>query len=139
MYLAFHRRDPKGAQLSGASRSVLLHLAQTGPLTVTECARHFGRAQSVVSEMVDQLEDHGLLARMRDPEDKRRTLVWLSDQGRARLEEEQQVLSLALLEAAMARLTPAARRQLLAGTRALVTAAQAIIEKGSKTNDDSSL
>ncbi len=33
-YLAFHRRDGKRDQLSGASRAVLLHLAQTGPLTV---------------------------------------------------------------------------------------------------------
>lgn len=39
---------------------VLRHLAMSGPLTVGEMARHFGRAQSVVSEIVDGLEDKGL-------------------------------------------------------------------------------
>ena len=35
-YLRFHRRDGKGAQMSGASRAVLLHLAHTGPLTAEQ-------------------------------------------------------------------------------------------------------
>ena len=120
VYLAFHRRDPKGPELSGASRSVLLHLAQSGPLTVGECARHFARAQSVVSEMIDGLERHGLLARMRDPDDRRRTVVWLTDEGRARIVAEQQVLSSTLLAAAFARLDAATRAKLLECTRALV-------------------
>jgi DNA-binding MarR family transcriptional regulator len=122
VYLAFHRRD-EHPPLSGASRSVLLHLAQSGPLTVGECAAHFRRAQSVISEMVDQLEGHGLLARVRSPEDRRRTYVWLTDAGRARLLEEQQVLSPALLARAFARLGEATRASLLRATEALVSAA----------------
>ncbi len=112
VYLRFHRRDGKRRELSGASRAVLLHLAQSGPLTVGECARHLGRAQSVVSEIVDQLEQNRLLARderVRDENDRRRMLVWLTDEGRARLAEEQEVLSLAALERAMARMKPPAR------------------------------
>jgi DNA-binding MarR family transcriptional regulator len=125
VYLAFHRRDPKGPELSGASRSVLLHLAQSGPLTVGECARHFERAQSVVSEMIDGLERHGLVARLRDPDDRRRTAVWLTDEGRARIVEEQQVLSGTLLASAFARLDAATRAKLLECTRALVACAPA--------------
>lgn len=53
IYLAFHRRDGKSRAPSGSARGVLLHLAQSGPLTVGECGRHLGRAQSVVSEIVD--------------------------------------------------------------------------------------
>jgi DNA-binding MarR family transcriptional regulator len=124
VYLKFHRRDAKERELSGASRGVLLHLAGTGPLTVGECARHLARAQSVVSEIVDQLEGHGLVARVRDETDRRRTLVWLTDEGRARLVAEQQVLSGSALERACARMTPEERRQLIAGTRALVHAAR---------------
>jgi DNA-binding MarR family transcriptional regulator len=113
IYLAFHRRDGKRRELSGAARGVLLHLAAAGPLTVTECARHLDRAQSVVSEMVDQLERHGLLSRMRDSHDRRRTLVWLTDEGRARLLEEQEVLSQPALLRALTRMTREEREQLL--------------------------
>lgn len=123
VYLRLHRRDGVHRELSGASRGVLLHLAQTGPLTIGECARHLGRAQSVVSEIVEQLEENGLLARVRDENDRRRTLVWLTDDGRARLTEEQEVLSLALVERAFAAMAPKDRDMLIEGTRALVEAA----------------
>ena len=66
VYLQFHRRDGKRRELSGSSRAVLLHLSIAGPLTVGECAKHFDRAQSVVSEFVEHLERDGLLARVRD-------------------------------------------------------------------------
>jgi DNA-binding MarR family transcriptional regulator len=126
VYLRFHRRDDKQRELSGASRAVLLHLTLSGPLTVGECSKHLGRAQSVVSEIVDQLEQHALLARVRDERDRRRTLVWLTDKGRARLSEEQEVLSLAVLERAVGELTPRERKKLLEGTRALIEAADRV-------------
>lgn len=132
VYLRFHRREGKRRPIAPASRGVLMHLAVTGPLTIGDCAKHMERAQSVVSEIVDQLERHKLLARVRDPNDRRRTLVWLTDEGRARLVEEQEVLSRTLLEAAFARMTPEARTQLLEGTRALLRAVQSIPLKKEK-------
>ena len=125
VYLRFHRRSGKRRELSSASQSVLLHLAQSGPLTVGECARHLERAQSVVSEIVDQLEKNRLLARVRDEADRRRTLVWLTDEGRARLVADQEVLSSEHLAQAFARMTPRERSSLLAGTQALLRAAMA--------------
>jgi DNA-binding MarR family transcriptional regulator len=80
-YLRFHRRDGKRSELSGASRAVLLHLSQAGPITVGELALHLDRAQSVVSEILNQLEGKGVLEREADPQDRRRTLVWLSPEG----------------------------------------------------------
>lgn len=124
VYLAFHRRDGKQSELSSASRAVLLHLAGSGPLTVGDCAKHLDRAQSVVSGIVDQLEGHGLLARVRDEKDRRKTLVWLTDAGRTRLVEEQQVLSRGVLERALAAMTADERRHLLEGTEALLRAAR---------------
>jgi len=124
VYLCFHRRDGKQRGLSGASRAVLLHLAQSGPLTVGECSKHLERAQSVVSEIIDQLERHGLLARVRDEADRRRALVWLTDQGRARLLAEQDVLSPSALARALANMRPQERAMLIEGTRALVYAAR---------------
>src|ERR1700712_5055420 len=110
VYLQFHRRDRKRDQLSGASRAFLMHLAQAGPLTVGECARHFDRAQSVASGIISTLVRRGLLARVREG---RKSLVWLTDQGQDQLLREQEVLSRDLLEQAFARLSPADSRALL--------------------------
>ncbi len=124
VYLAFHRRDGKRNALSSPSRAVLFHLAGSGPLTVGDCAKHLDRAQSVVSDIIDQLEGHGWLARVRDERDRRKTLVWLTDAGRARLVEEQEVLSKGALERAFATMTAEERRHLLEGTEALLRAAR---------------
>jgi DNA-binding MarR family transcriptional regulator len=121
-YLRFHRRDDKRSLLSSASRAVLQHLSMTGPLTVGEAALHLDRAQSVVSEIVTQLEAKGLLERERDPQDRRRTLVWLTPQGFDLLRREREVLSVDLLTHAFARLDARRREGLLEGLRALVRA-----------------
>ena len=121
-YLRFHRRDGKRGQMSGASRAVLLHLAHTGPLTVGEAAQHLDRAQSVVSDIVTQLESKGLLEREADPDDRRRTLVWLTPSGFAALERERQVLSTELLARAGQRMTPDERAALVGGLKALIDA-----------------
>jgi DNA-binding MarR family transcriptional regulator len=121
-YLRFHRRDGKRGQMSGASRAVLLHLAHTGPLTVGEAAQHLDRAQSVVSEIVTQLESKGLLEREADPDDRRRTLVWLTPSGFAALERERQVLSTELLARAGRRMAPDERAALVGGLKALIDA-----------------
>lgn len=83
----------------------------------------------MVSEIVKHLERDGWLARVRDEHDRRRTLVWLTDAGRARLLEEQEVLSRSALERAFTRMTTEERAQLLAGTRALIRAATATNKK----------
>ena len=131
VYLRFHRRDGKRRELASASRAVLQHLTLSGPLSVGEMAKHLQRAQSVVSEIVEHLERDGLLERMRDPQDKRRSLVWLSEQGLSLLEREREVLSSALLTQAMARMTPADRRALLRGMQALIAA-----DRGSTKHDE---
>ncbi len=102
----------------------MLHLAQTGPLSIGECARHLGRAQSVITEIVQGLERHGLLARVPDANDRRRREVWLTDAGRARLEREQEVLERGLVEKALVRMRPKEREALIEGTRALIAAAE---------------
>ena len=118
-YLRFHRRDGKRTQMSGASRAVLLHLAHAGPLTVGEASQHLDRAQSVVSDIVSQLEAKGLLARDRDPQDRRRTLVWLTPSGFDALDRERRVLSTELLARAAEHLTVHDRATLVAGLDAL--------------------
>ena len=121
-YLRFHRRDGKRSELTGASRAVLTHLSLSGPLTVGDLAGHLDRAQSVVSDIVSGLEAKGFLAREKDPGDRRRTLVWLTDDGLELLAADRRVLSTDLLARAVARMAPDDRTALLHGVRALLAA-----------------
>ena len=123
-YLAFHRRDGRRGGLTNASRAVLTHLAGSGPITIGEAARHLDRAQSVVSEIVSQLEGHGLLEREPDPADRRRTLVWLTDAGMDRLRDDSDVLDRTLVADAMDRLDDTTRRAVIEGLQALIAAAR---------------
>ena len=120
VYLTFHRRDGPRAQLPGASRAVLEHLALAGPLTVGEAAAHLSRAQSVVSEIVTHLERQGLLEREDDPADRRRTLIWLTPSGHEALRRDREVLGVDHLGRTMARLPPGQADALIAGLRTLV-------------------
>lgn len=120
VYLTFHRRDTPRGQLANASLAVLEHLALAGPLTIGETAAHLRRAQSVVSEIVSHLERQGLLERERDPADRRRTLVWLTQAGQATLRRQREVLSEELLTGALGRMPPQQVQALLGGLRALV-------------------
>jgi DNA-binding MarR family transcriptional regulator len=122
-YLRFHVRRAKRSELSAQSRGVLTHLALSGPLTVTEAARHMNRAQSVMSEMLLALERHKWVMRFPDARDRRRTLVWLTEAGQERLAADQRVLDSDRLALALAGMTPSERKQLLTGMRALVRSA----------------
>jgi DNA-binding MarR family transcriptional regulator len=121
IYLAFHRRSAKRSGLTKASRAVLTHLSRTGPLTVSEAARHLDRAQSVVSEIVTRLVNRGLLERVADPRDRRRTLVWLTDQGHRQLETDQHPLDTERLRVALARLSADDRHAIVTGLRQLTS------------------
>lgn len=127
VYLRLHRRRPKqGLRPDGQMLAVLGHLAMTGPLTVTEAARHMDRAQSVMSELVDRLQRHGLAERMADARDRRRFLIWLTPAGEQVLREEGEVLSRERLRTALRSMSVEDRGALLRGMRALVGAAERI-------------
>lgn len=96
-------------RLSPETASLLLHLAQAGPLTPTELAQHLARAPSTLSAKLAALQAQGLLARQADEHDGRRTQVWLSPAGRDALAESLQVLDAGRLADAAARLSAAER------------------------------
>lgn len=125
VYVRFCRRGrDDAARLTPQMDAVLHHLAMSGPLTVGEMARHFGRAQSVVSEIVAGMVGRGLLETMKDARDRRRTLVWLTDQAHELMARRSQVLDPKLVAAAMKRLKAEERDRLVEGMRALVRAAE---------------
>ena len=125
MYLFFYRRrDPRAQHFRGEALAVLEHLMATGPLTVTEAARHFDRSQAAMSEIVRRLVDRGVLASMADERDRRRHLIWLTPKGRAVHAEERQVLDEHLVQRAIAEMNEEDRTRLLSGLHALLEAAK---------------
>lgn len=102
------------------SLAVLRHLAESGPLTITECANHMDRSQSAMSEMVDRLVRRRVLSRMPDQRDRRRSLVWLTEYGFDKLDEANRVLSPDLLSKAFTNLTAERRQRLIEDLRKLI-------------------
>lgn len=126
LYHHLHARWEKDEQRpSPEALAVLTHLKFTGPLTVSEAAQHFNRAQSAMSEMIDRIQANGWIERIQDGRDRRRTLVWLTTSGEQVLARSQQVLDLSLLGECLTCLTEEGQRQLTAALQKLVTAAQA--------------
>lgn len=120
-YRRFYRRVPVGEhRLTSESIAALQHLVEAGPLTIAEAAAHLERSQSAMSEMIDRLERRRLVARIADQRDRRRTLVWLTDEGFTALEEAQQVLSERRLREAFTTIEPDQRSQLIAALRRLI-------------------
>jgi len=120
---AVRRVRDKREQLTRETTAFLLHLAEAGPMTLTELSRHLDRAASTLSEMVDHLADKDLVRREPDPADARRALIWLTANGRETLAEEMRVLDRQRLARAAAKLDPE-RRALL--TEALTDLVQAL-------------
>ncbi len=114
-YLRMVRRiADKRARLSPETTGLLMHLTATGPVTLSELARHTDRAQSTMSEMVSSLTKKGLLEVDPDPEDRRRHLIWLSPDGQEALSEAMKVLDGDKLAQAASALT-AEEREIFTG------------------------
>lgn len=117
---AVRRVSDKRERLTSETVALLDHLAMSGPLTPGELAKHLNRAPSTLTEMLDHLFEQALLERDRDPNDGRKSLIWLSDLGRTALAEARQVLDTAIVSRAAAALTPAERMQFFNSFQKLV-------------------
>lgn len=122
VYQRFYRRlKPTSYRPGPEALAVLRHLHQAGPLSVSEAARHFSRSQASMSELVARLEKRGLLSRVADGRDRRRKLVWLTDNGLTAYEESVQVLSVGKLDHALRQMTTIERQALLSAMERLLT------------------
>ena len=65
--------------------AILHHLYSEGPISQQELGRALRIHASNLVAMIDQLETDGLLIRRRDPDDRRRYLLELTDDGVRRL------------------------------------------------------
>ena len=125
LYRALYRMAAKRVadareQMSPETTALLMHLAQTGPMTLSEMAQHFDRALSTLSVKVTALEADGLLARQPDTDDGRKALIWLSPRGRQTLSQALDVLDTERLAMAAEQFDPAQRAQVLASLQAFI-------------------
>jgi DNA-binding MarR family transcriptional regulator len=115
------REPPLGRRHIG----VLAHIATEGARTVGEIAGELGLTLPAASKLARDLEDHTLVHRREDPDDRRRTLVDLNaqtqEQVRTWIDRRDRPLA-----AALASLSAAEREALLKGLRAL---AEALVEE----------
>jgi DNA-binding MarR family transcriptional regulator len=126
LYPAVYRRfkaskRPIAAGLTARMHAVLGHLMAAGPLTLGELTEHLQLSKAATTELVDRVEERGLVARIRDERDRRRVFVWVTDDGRtAAAAASPRVLADDLLARAVRNMTPEEREGLIAGLRALL-------------------
>lgn len=95
---------PQGGEL--ARMRLLEVLEGSDGLAVTEIAARIGVDQPRASRLVRDAEGRGTIRRLADPSDGRRSVLQLTDAGRAAI-EQQRTQRRAAVEAAAAALTPA--------------------------------
>lgn len=74
-------RDVAGRELSSPERTTLSRLERNGPDTIAGLARWEEISPQAVGVTVAELEARGLVTRERDPADRRRAILTLTDAG----------------------------------------------------------
>ncbi|ASU78703.1 MarR family transcriptional regulator [Actinopolyspora erythraea] len=123
-----HRLVPDVAgiePLPTSELAVIKHIQASPNITVTELARQLGMQQSNASAAVRNLVERGLVARERDPVDRRVTRLTPTEKSLAAKDSINTVWS-GTVRAAMTRLTPEQSEALEAASGALEALDQAL-------------
>jgi DNA-binding MarR family transcriptional regulator len=127
VYFACHTRhvaDPvSGHPVSAHQASILDHLDEVDPISVTDLAGHMGVTVATMSLAIDRLERREYVRRDRDPRDRRRVLLRVTPAG-VRLREAKSVLDPVRVEQVLAHLSPADRDAALRGLDLLARASE---------------
>ncbi len=124
-----HVRDPEtGNTLSRHQASVLSHLDDVDPTSVSELAEHLGVTASTMSLMVSRLERGGYLRRTPSPADARVVHLRLTAAG-VRIRDAQSVLDAGRVEHMLAQLPVEQRRHALHGLQLLAQAADQMVKR----------
>ena len=110
----------RGRDLTPQQAQVLCTLIG-GPIGMTELGRLLHLEKSSLTGLVDRVERRGLVARTRDPRDRRASQVALTAQG-ARLAAQSHEDVTARLEALAGQLAPAERKRLASAIAQLLDA-----------------
>ena len=84
--MARRMRQEAGAVLSPSQTAALATIERHGPLTPSELAERERVQRPTVTRVLARLEEAGLVDRAGDPQDRRSSLVSISDDGRALLD-----------------------------------------------------
>lgn len=119
-----HVRDPQTLrQISARQASILDHLDEITPTTLSGLAAHSGVTASTMSLAIDRLEQMGYVQRVRDTQDARRVNITLTEAG-GRLRDSQSVLEPERVRAMLEHLSEEDRQRALEGLALLAGAAQ---------------
>lgn len=119
-----HRVDPATRrELSVHQGSILDHLDDVEPTSVTGLAQHMSVTASTMSISLDRLERKGYVRRARDAKDARRVWVRLTAAG-VRVKQAQNVLEPARVRGMLEQLAEPERAAALRGLALLAEAAQ---------------
>ncbi len=114
--------------LTFAQSQVLFHVNDHPGCPMGDVAKAFGVTLPAVTHIVDRLEQKGFAARGAMPGDRRVTTLELTAAGRTLARELDSTRTRAM-EAILARVSAAERRQILTGVEALVDAAMRATEE----------
>ncbi len=85
LFSARHGETCGEGGMSTAHMLALRVIHESGPSRIGDLAAHMGIKRPAASALVDALESHGHIARLADGEDRRVTMVALTDTGIAQL------------------------------------------------------
>ncbi len=127
-----HVRDPKtDEEISRHQASILDHLDAVEGTSLLQLAEHLGVTPSTMSLNIDRLERRGYVTRERDTIDRRRVLLKRTAAG-TRVTDAQSVLDPQLVKNLLAELSPAKRKQAIAGLELLAQAGQLAMKRKSQ-------
>ncbi|MGW1029351.1 MarR family winged helix-turn-helix transcriptional regulator [Streptomyces sp. NPDC002577] len=110
--------------LSSAQASVLMRLTKDGPMSASDLAVVERVRPQSIAKIVAVLEEAGLVERHPDPDDGRRQLVTVTDQGRERRAGDRQAREAWLARALQERGTPEQVQAVIAAMALLDEVAQ---------------
>lgn len=132
IYFACHTRHVHdagtGVVLSRHQASILSHLDDVEPTSLTELAAHMGVTASTMSLAVRRLERHGLVVRARGSSDGRVVELRLSEAG-VRIRDSQSVLDADRVAGLLDQLTETDRAVALRGLELLADAGAAYMRQ----------
>lgn len=138
IFLACHRRhlrsDSSGRTITEHQASVLDHLDEVRPATLSKLAEHMGVGRSTMSILVTRLVRAGYIAQRRDLADARRTSLTLTPAG-ARVKADNSVLDPQLLRKMLRRMPAAELESSLRGLESLAKSARILLKQRKRARD----
>lgn len=83
----FRKESPNYPGIKKNHIRIIGFIYRNQALTATEIAKKLNMEKGSLTTLIDQLEESGLVARHDNPDDRRKTLIRLTDAGKAEMED----------------------------------------------------